>query len=202
MAKVLAIIGLGILLTACVSAPPNPLSVTDVQTLRLTRADVQVANPASLNIPDAEVQFLATNGVEATASGTIGLASSPDAKAFVADTAASRLKASAETALGGILAGSRPGRLNVTIRSVDLPSAGRRVLVGGANTIASDFVLVDAADGRELAAYRDFRTISTDGDAVLGVVVSAAVNSASGDDTYGRLLRSHTEAYARWLLHR
>jgi hypothetical protein len=36
----------------------------------------------------------------------------------------------------------------------------------------------------------------------LGVVVYAAVNSAANDDTYGRLLRTHTETYARWLLHR
>jgi hypothetical protein len=90
----------------------------------------------------------------------------------------------------------------VTIRSVDLPSAGRRALVGGANQIKSDFVLVDAADGRDLAAYRDFSTMATDGDGILGVVVTAAVNSASNDDTYGRLLRAHTETYARWLLHR
>jgi hypothetical protein len=85
MKRVLALVGLGYLLAACVSAPPNPLSVTDVQNLRLTRVDVQVANEAALNIPDAEVRFLATKGVESMASGTIGLASSPEARVFVAD---------------------------------------------------------------------------------------------------------------------
>jgi hypothetical protein len=44
--------------------------------------------------------------------------------------------------------------------------------------------------------------LASEGDGILGGVVSAAMNSASVDDLYGRLLRAHTATYVRRLPHR
>jgi hypothetical protein len=201
----------------CATIPPSPLGQNASETFRLDTVNVKVASDARVVWANAEDEFVKSRqagqgsqskpkAVEAglTSSGSTSeaqlaeIAASPEAQAFVRTKAAASLRdALAKTLKPELQHGTRVVRLEVTLHLFDVPSAVRRVVVGGMPTIIASADLVDATTGTVLATRPNFAAMAYAGNGWLGVAIDQAM-----DDLDVRLTNQYAATYRDWLLNK
>lgn len=197
----------------CATIPPSPLGQDAMARLRLDSVNVKLAPDANVVWANAEDEYvksrppadLGQSKVKATPAGLSPdgegseyavIAASPEAQAFVRTKAAASLKAALEKSLKPELQrGMQPVRLEVTIHLFDVPSAARRVVVGGAPLIIASAELIDAGTGAVLASRPRFVAMAYAGNGWLGVAIDQAF-----DDLDVRLTDQYATTYRAWLL--
>ncbi|MBK3395720.1 MULTISPECIES: hypothetical protein [Methylobacterium] len=180
---------------ACNTVAPNRLSLADTASLRFAAIDVR-STGAAIDWTSAEDEYLRGRNLSLTDPA---LVRTPEAQGFIRDLAARRLKAALERALAARPEGARPVRLVVTLVRVDIPSAARRILVGGAPTIRANIEIVDARTGAVLTTYSGDQGIQPAGQGVLGVVVDGALTAGGMDDLYDRAANDFARRFRNWL---
>jgi hypothetical protein len=183
-------------LAGCVTTASNKLTPDDVATLKLTSVNISVA-------PDAIIQWedgvRAYGSAKALADDQLAMAAqTPEAKAFIGNALATRIKPAFEKQLLGKLTGHRPVRLNIVVHEFVVTSAVQRILIGGGHHMVADAVLVDARTGATIVEYPNLRGIAFAGNGVLGTAIDAAV---AGDPTE-RVVNGYSERYHDWLNHK
>src|SRR3954465_1843662 len=133
-------------LTRCVTTE-NSLSSNDIAAMKLTGVTVSYAPDALVIWDDGIRAYAASKGIVedmATATNT------PEGKAYVRNTLASRVKGDVEQQMAGQLNGTRPVRLDVVVHSFTIASAVQRIVIGGGHGMTADASLVDARTGAVL----------------------------------------------------
>jgi hypothetical protein len=186
-------------LAGCVTTE-NALSRSDIDSLKLTGVNVGFT-------PDARIQWDEGVRAYATAKGIseeqIAEASNaPEAKAYVQNMLAPRVKSAIERKLAGQLHGSRPVRLDVVIHNFVISSAVQRILIGGTHMMIADASLVDARTGAVVVAHPKLVGQAFAGQGILGTAVEAAVDNAAARTTFDRIVESYSDRYSAWLLRR
>jgi len=182
-------------LAGCVTAK-NTLSTDDVATLRFSGVDVSFAPDARIVWGDGERAFAASKRQPATESDD--LAKTPEGQAYLRNAVASKVKAAVEQNLSGSLAGSRSVRINVTVKTLVIPSAIQRIIIGGHHSMTADVTLVDAKTGAALLPYEGQTTLAMAGQGIAGTILDAALLS----DPVDRVVASYATQYRDWLLRR
>jgi len=182
-------------LAGCVTAS-NTLSVDDVATFRLAGVDVAFAPEMNIWWGDGERAFAASKGQPATESET--LAKTPEGQAYLRNTIASKVKASMERHLSGVLTGSRLVRVRVTMKNVHISGAVQRVIIGGGHGMTADVTIVDARTGATLLPYVGQSRGAAAGQGLGGVLVDAALFG----DPMDRVTDNYARTYTNWLLHK
>lgn len=188
---VLALAAVG--LAGCQTAN-NTLSLDDIAMLRLAGVDVSFAPNAHIWWGDGERAFAASKGQSVLESET--LAKTPEGQAYLRNTIAAKVKGAMERKVSAELAGARPVRVQVTVKSVVISSAIQRVLVGGHHSMVADVTLVDAKTGALLLPYAGQMKQAAAGQGIGGVLVDAALLP----DPIDRVADNYAETYVYWLL--
>ncbi len=196
----LAALGFLLALAGCVTTAENSLSQNDIASMRLTGVTVSFA-------PDARVQW--EDGIRAYATSKAitddqiaTAANTPEGNAFVQNMLAPRIKAEIEKVMAGQLNGTRPVRLDVTVKTFALASAVQRILIGGGRGMIADANLVDARTGAVIIANHDLRAVLFAGQGIVGTAVQAAIDSSSTQNVVEKLVDRYGESYRDWLLRR
>jgi hypothetical protein len=193
----LAVLAGALALTGCVTTE-NTLSPDDVASMRLAGVTVGFA-------PDAFVQWEDCFRAYATAKSIpddqiAAATNTPECKEYVKNLLAPKLKAGIERALAGQLNGSRPVRLEVTMRRLDMPSAVQRILIGGDRGMVGDARLVDARTGATIIATPGVSTIMHTGQGVAGTLIQAAFDANSERSAVDKVFDNFGQTYRDWLL--
>jgi hypothetical protein len=193
----IAALGVMLALAGCVTADSS-LSQSDIASLKLTGVAVSFA-------PDARIQW--EDGIRAYAASkaispeqAAAAADTPEARAFVQSMLAPRIKAGVEPVLASRLAGVRPVRLDIVVKSLQFPSAIQRVVVGGHRGMIADANLVDARTGVLIVAYPGLNAAVYTGQGVLGAAVQAAIDDSATQSPVDKVSVRYGEIYRNWLL--
>ncbi|MCA6123569.1 hypothetical protein J6500_16940 [Bradyrhizobium sp. WSM 1704] len=196
LARVVAL-GMMLALAGCVTVE-NSLSQNDLASLKLTAVAVSFA-------PDAQVVW--EEGIRAYANAkTISddqitaAANTPEARAYVQGLLAPRIKSGVEQAMAGQLAGTRPVRLDIVVKSFALPSAVQRVVLGGHRGMIADATLVDARTGAVIIAYPNLTAFLYTGQGIAGAIVQAAIDDSDKQSPADKVATRYGETYRLWLL--
>jgi hypothetical protein len=182
----------------CVTTVENSLRTQDVASFRLTGVAVRYKPDADVGWDDAVRAYAVSKGVPdhelASASNT------PEAKAFMQNFLAGRIKSRLERNLSSKLAGTRPVRLEIVVRSFRIASAVQRIIIGGAHVMVADAILVDARTNTPLVTYPDLAVTAAAGQGVLGTAVNAAIDAAENLQPADRVMNNYSDTYSRWLM--
>jgi len=193
----LAALGILFALAGCVTAE-NSLSQNDIASMKLAgvtigfepNADVQWeegfrAYAVAKTIPDHEL---------AAATNT------PEAKAYIQNLLAPKVKAGIEQAMAGQLNGPRPVRLDVVVKRFAIASAVQRILIGGNHLMVATATLVDARTGAAIIAYPDLVAQVVVGQGIVGTAVQAAIDASMPQTPTERLIAEYGRSYRTWLV--
>ena len=176
----------------------NSLRKEDVASFRLTGVAVRYKPDADVRWEDAVRAYAVSKGVPdhelAEASN------SPEAKAHAQTFLAGRIKTALERNLSPKLAGTRPVRLEIVVRSFAIASAVQRIVIGGSHVMVADAVLVDARTNAQLVSYPDLTVAVAAGQGIVGTAVQAAIDAAQELQPADRVLNTYSETYSAWLL--
>ena len=193
--RVIFVAFVALALAGCQTAT-NTLSVDDVATLKFAGVDVRFAPEALIWWGDGERAYAASKGQPATESEN--LAKTPEGQAYLRDAIAAKVKSAMERQLAGGLSGTRPVRVTVTVKGVQIASAIQRILIGGNHTMTADVTLVDAKTGAALLPYAAQSSMAMAGQGLVGTLADAALMAAPLD----RVVDNYAEQYSGWLLRR
>jgi hypothetical protein len=176
----------------------NSLRREDVASFKLTGVTVRYKPEADVMWDDAVRAYATANGIPdhelAQASA------SPQAKAYAQKFLADRIKSTLERNLAPKIAGSRPVRLEVAVRTFTVASPVQRILIGGSHLMVADAVLVDARTNAILVSYPDLAASAAAGQGVLGTAVTAAIEAGQGVTAADRILINYADSYSGWLI--
>jgi hypothetical protein len=192
---VLGCLALG--LAACVTVP-NPLSPDQITSFRLVGTNVGFAPDALIWWGDAEREFAVSKGLSPLASESI--ANTDEAKAYVRKAAAGKFREALERNVAGRLPGSRPVRLEVLVREIQISSGVQRIVLGGDHRLSADVNLVDAKSGAVLLSYPGQGARLPAGQGILGVAVDNLIIVPLLKDPIDRLVQNYAVQYSDWLL--
>lgn len=184
---------LGGLVSGCVTVSNN-LSPDQVANFRLAGVKVDFEPNARIWWGDGERAYASLKGLPAHDSETA--ANTPEGRAYLRTTIASKVKAAMERHLAGQLNGSRPVRVEVAIKDVQIASAIQRILVGGHHSMMGDVSLVDAKTGQVLVSYPAQTAMGAAGQGLLGTMIDHAAFAEPID----RVVENYASQYGNWLL--
>lgn len=193
----LAVLGIMVLLAGCATVPPPSLSLTDLQRYRLAGVSVENAQIVR-SWPTQEQVYLKANPAD---EGLRSQLATQPASAFPQVTAhfqrvmEERVRTELASQVGDVFTGPRPVRAVVRLKAFDVPSAGRRILVGGGAGMRADIDLVDASTGATLLHYEGPAYVRPQVGG-LATVVALAIDDS---DTGAEVLTEYVKAYGRWL---
>jgi hypothetical protein len=180
-------------LAGCASVV-NSLTTDDVATLKLTGVKVTIAPDASLQWEDGVRAYAKSKSLPD--DGLALAADTPEAKAFVRNALAAKMKATFERRLTGEFAGHRPVRLDIVVHHFAVANAVQKILIGGGHGMRADATLVDARTGAVIISHPEMIGVALAGNGVVGTLVEAAI---AGDPTE-RVLDAYSDKYRDWLL--
>jgi hypothetical protein len=127
LARIVAL-GVALAVAGCVTKE-NSLSQADIAGMKLTGVTVSFTPEAIVQWEDGIRAYATSQSISddeiATAPNTA------EGKAYVRNMLALRIKAGVERAMGGQLAGTRPVRLDIVVKSFAIASVVQRILIGG-----------------------------------------------------------------------
>jgi hypothetical protein len=191
----LAALAAMLVLAGCVTAE-NSLSQNDIAGMKLTGVTVSFAPNALVKWEDGVRAYAASKG--GTDDQILGIARTPEGRAYVQNLLASRIKAGLERTMAGQLNGPRPVRLEV--KRFDLPTAVENILIGGRRGMTADANLVDARTGALIVANPDLEAFMPSPGGLVGTAVQAAMDNASEQSPAEKLINVYSEHYRNWLL--
>ena len=192
-----AALAMAFALSGCVTAE-NSLSANDIAGMKLTGVAVSFTPNAFVQWEDGGRAYAASKG--GTDSQILGVAQTPETKAYVKTLLASRVKAGVERVMAGQLNGTRPVRLEVVVQRFDLPPALQSIMIGGGRGMTADANLVDARTGALILANVQMSAVMPSGGGLLGSAVQAAIDNGSEQGPADKLITLYGENYRNWLL--
>ncbi len=196
MYRSLAVLLLALTLSACNTVAPSTLSAVETADLRFTSLQVVVPEATPIAWSSAEDDYLRGRGLSTTDPA---LVATPEARGYLRDLAGRRLRTALERVTAKRQSGARPVRLVATVRNVDIPSAARRIIVGGHPTVKADIEIYDARTSALVTTYTGAMGSKMAGQGMLGVAVDAALASNGSDDHYDRAAIDYADGFDRWL---
>ena len=141
--------GLFLLVSACVSVPPHALSPTEFQKYRITHVSVEGVEvirswPAQEQtyVKSNPADFETVNRLQAEPASNF-----PALRAHIQRVLDERFKLEFASQVTPVFTGTRPVKAIVRLKTFDVPSAARRVLVDQNAKIKAEIDLVDASTG-------------------------------------------------------
>ncbi|WP_247315459.1 hypothetical protein [Bradyrhizobium sp. 141] len=196
LARMAALGGL-LALAGCVTAN-NSLSQSDIASMKLAGVAVSFAPDAHIQWEDGLRAYADSKAVSLEQAAT--MAGTPEVKAFVQGLLTPRIKAGVEQVLAARLAGTRPVRLDIRVKSLLFPSAIQRVVIGGHRGMIADANLVDARTGALIVAYPELNASLYTGQGIVGAAVQAAIDNNATQSPVDKVSVRHGEIYRNWLL--
>ncbi|MES2197017.1 MAG: hypothetical protein V4517_21585 [Pseudomonadota bacterium] len=193
----IAALGAALALAGCQTVA-NTLSQNDIAAMKLTGVTVSYAPDARVQWEDGTRAYAASKAISNDQVATI--TDTPEAKAYVQNLLAAKIKGSVESQMAGQLIGTRPVRLDIVVRSFYIPSAVQSVLIGGNRGMTATANLVDARTGAVIIAHPDLSVNMAAGGGVLGTVVQAAVDSALSQNVADQVVNLYGKNYREWLI--
>lgn len=190
------LLSLGLGLSGCVTPAPNGLSALETAELRFASLDVRVPETAPIVWGAAEEDYARAHGL---APNDPAVAATPAGRAFVRDLTARRLRAKLELVTAKRPPGTRPVRLVATVTHVDIPSAIRRITIGGNPVVSADIDVVDARTNAVLTTYKGGIGVKAVGQGVTGILIDAALTAGETDDLFDRAADNYAQGFGRWL---
>ena len=184
-------------LAGCVTVE-NSLSQNDVSDMKLTGVTVNIDPHALIIWEDGLRAYAAAKGVPD--DQIMGIARTPEAKAYVHNALAARVKAGVERAMAGTLVGRRPVRLEVTVRNFEIAGPLMSILIGGGRGMMADATLLDARTGAVIITSPKESVALPAGSGLLGTAVQAAIDSSSDQSVTDKIIATFGQDYRRWLL--
>ncbi|MDA9416093.1 hypothetical protein XI07_32230 [Bradyrhizobium sp. CCBAU 11445] len=185
-------------LAGCVTAANNSLSQSDIAGMKLTGVAVSFAPDARIQWEDGLRAYADSKAVSLEQAAT--MADVPEVKAFVQGLLTPRIKAGVEQVLAARLAGTRPVRLDIRVKSLLFPSAIQRVVIGGHRGMIADANLVDARTGALIVAYPELNAALYTGQGIVGAAVQAAIDNNATQTPVDKVSVRYGEIYRNWLL--
>jgi uncharacterized protein YceK len=173
-------------LTGC-STVANNLSPEQIGSFRLAAVNVRYADDARISWSDGANSYAASKGVDAD---------SPETRAYVRSTIASKITSVMQRRVGDRLVGSRPVRIDVVVKTFMIPPIFMRVVGSNHQTFTAEVNLVDAKSGDVLASNPDVYGFVAASPGVVGELVARALF----DEPIDHLLDSFGRSYRLWLL--
>lgn len=184
-------------LAGCVTAN-NSLSQSDIANMKLAGVAVSFAPDARIQWEDGLRAYADSKAVSLEQAAT--MADTPEVKAFVQGQLTPRIKAGVEQVLAARLAGTRPVRLDIRVKSLLFPSAIQRVVIGGHRGMIADANLVDARTGALIVAYPELNASLYTGQGIVGAAVQAAIDNNATQSPVDKVSVRYGEIYRNWLL--
>ncbi|MBR1291170.1 MULTISPECIES: hypothetical protein [Bradyrhizobium] len=197
LARIVALGGM-LALAGCVTAANNSLSQSDIAGMKLTGVAVSFAPDARIQWEDGLRAYADSKAVSLEQAAT--MADVPEVKAFVQGLLTPRIKAGVEQVLAARLAGTRPVRLDIRVKSLLFPSAIQRVVIGGHRGMIADANLVDARTGALIVAYPELNAALYTGQGIVGAAVQAAIDNNATQTPVDKVSVRYGEIYRNWLL--
>jgi hypothetical protein len=191
--RLIAFAALGLLLCGCVTAS-NTLAPGQVETMRLQAVSVSFQPNARIWWGDGERAFAAMKGL--TVLEAEEAAKTEEGQAYLRNTITAKLAQAFESSLKGELQGTRPVRLEINVKDVEIASAAQRILIGGHHRLTADVTLVDARTGAVVLAFSEQNAIAQAGQGIGGVLI----DSAFLGDPIDRVIQNYATQYRNWLL--
>lgn len=189
-------LGLSFGLSACVTPEPNRLSTAETADLRFTGLDVRVPESASIIWGGAEEEYARTSGLS---PNDPAVAATPAGRAFIRNLTERRLRAKLERVIAARPLGTRPVRLVATVIRVSIPSAIRRLTIGGNPTVSADIDIVDARTNAVITSYKGGIGVKAVGQGLTGILIDAALTAGETDDLFDRAADQYAQGFGRWL---
>lgn len=180
-------------LAGCVTVS-NSLRPEQVSSFKLVGVDVVIPPNANVRWGDGEVAYASTKGLSAMETDKVS--NTPEAAAYLRNGVSSRVRAAFQKELGGRLVGTRPVKVRVTVREVNIASVAQRILIGGNHTMSGDVAVIDAKTGAVLSDYPAQTSVSGAGQGIGGTLLDAALMNAPID----RVVSGYAEQYSSWLV--
>jgi hypothetical protein len=193
----MAALGGALALAGCVTVE-NALSPNDVADMKLTGVTVNVDPGALIIWEDGLRAYAAAKGLPD--DQIMGIAKTPEAKAYVQNALATRVKAGVEKVMAGTLIGRRPVRLEVTVRNFEIAGPMMSILIGGGRGMTADATLVDARTGAVIITSPKESVALPAGSGLLGAAVQAAIDSSSDQSVTDKVIGTFGQDYRHWLL--
>lgn len=171
----------------------NSLTADQVKSFKLVGTTVAFDPEAAIWWGDGERAYAASKGIETVEADAS--AKTPEGKAYMRGQIAAKVKTAMDKNLGGKLTGSRPVRVEVTVKSVTIASAVQRVVIGGTHMMQGSIKLVDAQSGAVLLEYPGLVSAAAAGQGLLG----AAVDGMLLDSAIDRVTDNFARTYTVWL---
>jgi len=162
--------------------------------MRLQAVAVTFVPGARIWWGDGERAFAASKGLPALQAEEA--AKSPEGQAFLRETVAAKLSRAFEGQLKGELVGTRPVRLEIGVRDLEIASAARRILIGGHHRLTADVNLIDVRSGRLLLAFSEQNAMAQAGQGIGGVLLDNVFLGEPID----RVVQNYATQYRNWLL--
>jgi hypothetical protein len=188
--------GFGAVALAGCASVSNTLSPQEVAGLKLTGVAVTFTPEAAVQWEDGQRLYAASKGVSYPQIGQP--VDAAEEKAYLRNALTPKLKAAMEKNLAATLHGSRPVRLEVTVRNFDISPPLQRAVLGGGYSMLGDVNLVDARTGAVIIAYPNLSAFLYAGNGVLGATVQAIVD-ANGQAPADRVVDEFASKYGKWL---
>jgi len=191
--RVLLAVLVGLSLAGCVTAS-NTLAPDQVASLRLQSVSVTFTPGARIWWGDGERAFAASKGLLALEAEEA--AKTEEGQAYLRNTVAAKLAQAFEARLRGELGGTRPVRLEIAVKDLEIASAAQRILIGGHHRLMADVNLVDARSGRIVLAFSEQNATAAAGQGIGGVLLD---NMFLGEPI-DRVIQNYATQYRNWLL--
>ena len=187
------IVCVALTLAGCVTVS-NSLTADDIKSLRYTGTTVSFDPQVAIWWGDGERAYAGSKGLsDAQAADAI---KTPEGKAYIHGQIASRVKAAMDRHLPEKLAGTRPVRVDVVVKSMTIPGAAQRIIIGGTYMIGAEINLVDAKSGKVLVSHPGVVAAAATGQGIAGAVVEGMVAQQPGVD---RVIDNLAIGYGNWL---
>jgi hypothetical protein len=162
--------------------------------MRLQSVSVAFQPNASIWWGDGERAYAASKGRPALEAEEA--AKTKEGQAYLRKAIAAKLSQAFKSSLMGELVGTRPVRLEIRVKEIEIASAVQRVLIGGHHRLAADVDLVDARSGKVVLAFSEQNAIARAGHGIGGVLL----DNVFLDDPIDRVIQNYAIQYRNWLL--
>ncbi len=193
-----AVLGVALLLSGCMTVAPHSVSVSELQRYRLT--DVTIEGIEVIRSwPSEESSYLASAPMNPDLADRLRgepANTFPELRSHFQRVLTDRFRLELMAQAGPILTGPQPARAVVRLKTFDIPSVGRRILVDQDAKIQATIDLMDTKTGATILRYdgrlRMRRLIG-------GLLAPVAAGLESGDVGHA-MVTEYVGDYRNWLL--
>jgi hypothetical protein len=184
---------IGLSVAGCVTAS-NTLPPDQVSTFRLQAVSVQFPPGYRIWWGDGERAFASSKSLPVLQAEEA--AKSDEGQTYLRNTVAAKLTLAFNEQLKGELLGTRPVRIELNVKDLEIASAAQRILLGGHHRLTADVNLVDARSGVVILTFSGQSAVAQAGQGIGGVLL----DNAFLGDPIDRVIQNYASQYRNWLL--